>query len=100
MAVATDGANKFLAVWVNTINPKHSILSAQRYVTTNGDLDGVVDVLLRVSMLVHRYPQIRELDINPVIVNENEVVAVDARIFLGRPNLLSAVSVRSVATSL
>jgi len=43
-AVATDGANKFLAVWVNTINPKHSILSAQRYVTTNGDLDGVVDV--------------------------------------------------------
>ena len=46
-------------------------------------LDGVVDVLLRVSMLVHRYPQIRELDINPLIVNENEVIAVDARVFLG-----------------
>ena len=43
-AVATDGANKFLAVWVNTINPRHSILSAQRYVTSDGELDGVVDV--------------------------------------------------------
>ena len=45
-------------------------------------LDGVVDVLLRVSKLVHRYPQIREIDINPLIVNESEVTAVDARVFL------------------
>jgi acetyltransferase len=44
--------------------------------------DGVVDVLLRVSKLVHRYPQIREIDINPLIVNESEVIAVDARVFL------------------
>jgi len=42
--VATDGASKFLAVWVNTIQPSHSILSAQRYVTSNSALDGVVDV--------------------------------------------------------
>ena len=44
--------------------------------------DGVVDVLLRVSKLVHRYPQIREIDINPLIVTESEVIAVDARVFL------------------
>ncbi len=42
--VATDGRNKFLAVWVNTIRPDHSVLSAQRYVTTAGELAGVVDV--------------------------------------------------------
>ena len=42
--VATDGASKFLVVWVNTIKPSHSILSAQRYVTSNSSLDGVVDV--------------------------------------------------------
>jgi len=42
--VATDGASKFLVVWVNTIQPSHSILSAQRYVTSDSALDGVVDV--------------------------------------------------------
>ena len=45
-------------------------------------LDGVVDALLRVSKLVHSHPQIREIDINPLIVNESEVVVVDARVFL------------------
>ena len=43
-AVGTDGGNKFLAVWVNTLAPSHSVLSGQRYVTTDGDLDGVVDL--------------------------------------------------------
>jgi hypothetical protein len=42
--VAADGGNKFLTVWVNTISPTHSILSAQRYVNSEGDLGGVVDV--------------------------------------------------------
>lgn len=42
--IAADGANKFLAVWVNTISPTHSILSAQRYVNSDSDLGGVVDV--------------------------------------------------------
>ncbi len=41
--VATDGENKFLVVWVNTINPSHSVLSAQRFVTSNSALAGVVD---------------------------------------------------------
>ena len=45
-------------------------------------LDGVVDVLLRVSKLVLSYPQIREIDINPLIVHESKVIAVDARVFL------------------
>ena len=42
--VTTDGASKFLVVWVNTIQPQHSILSAQRYVTSDSNLDGVVDI--------------------------------------------------------
>ena len=41
---ATDSASKFLVVWVNTIQPSHSILSAQRYVTSDSALAGVVDV--------------------------------------------------------
>ena len=43
-SVATDGSSKFLAVWVNTVSPTHSILSGQRYVNSDGDLSGVVDV--------------------------------------------------------
>jgi acetyltransferase len=38
------------------------------------------DVLLRVSEMVCALPQLREMDINPIIVDENGAVAVDARI--------------------
>jgi acetyltransferase len=37
-------------------------------------------VLLRVSEMVCALPQLREMDINPIIVDENGAVAVDARI--------------------
>lgn len=40
----------------------------------------IIDVLLAVSELVCELPSIVELDINPLIVDENGVVAVDARI--------------------
>jgi len=41
------------------------------------------NVLLRVSEMVCALPQLREMDINPVIVDENGAVAVDARIVVG-----------------
>jgi acetyltransferase len=40
-------------------------------------------MLLRVSEMVCALPQLREMDINPVIVDENGAVAVDARIVVG-----------------
>ena len=40
-------------------------------------------VLLRVSEMVCELPQIREMDINPLIVDERGLVAVDARITVG-----------------
>jgi len=44
-AIGSNGENKYLAVWVNTIRADHSIISAQRYLAGNGsDWDGVVDV--------------------------------------------------------
>ena len=39
-------------------------------------------VLLRVSEMVCELPQLREMDINPIIVDENGAVAVDARIIV------------------
>ncbi|MDO5653456.1 MAG: bifunctional acetate--CoA ligase family protein/GNAT family N-acetyltransferase [Brachymonas sp.] len=44
------------------------------------DREALEQVLLRVSEMVCELPQLRELDINPIIVDENGAVAVDARI--------------------
>jgi acyl-CoA synthetase (NDP forming) len=44
------------------------------------DVDGLVQVLHRVSRLVEDLPEVAELDCNPVIVTEHGAVVVDARI--------------------
>ncbi len=49
------------------------------------DMDKLVDVLLAVSSMACELPWIREMDINPMIVDENGVVAVDARIVVAYP---------------
>jgi len=46
------------------------------------DIDSVVDVLLSVSKISEEINNLLELDINPLIVQEKGVVAVDARILL------------------
>jgi acetyltransferase len=46
------------------------------------DMDKLEHVLLRVSEMVCELPQLREMDINPIIVDENGAVAVDARIVI------------------
>jgi len=44
------------------------------------DLGALEAVLLRVSEMVCALPQLREMDINPILVDEHGAVAVDARI--------------------
>ncbi len=44
------------------------------------NMDALEQVLLRVSEMVCELPQLREMDINPIIVDETGAVAVDARI--------------------
>ncbi len=44
------------------------------------DMESLEQVLLRVSEMVCALPQLREMDINPLIVDEKGVVAVDARV--------------------
>jgi len=49
---------------------------------TAADRDALEQVLLRVSEMVCELPQLREMDINPIIVDESGAVAVDARIVI------------------
>jgi len=47
------------------------------------NLEALEQILLRVSEMVCALPQLREMDINPMIIDENGVIAVDARIVIG-----------------
>jgi acetyltransferase len=57
------------------------------------NMDALEQLLLRVSEMVCELPQLREMDINPIIVDETGAVAVDARIVID--NAPQAVSGRS-----
>jgi acyl-CoA synthetase (NDP forming) len=46
------------------------------------DKEALIDVLLKVSGLVEKMPEIKELDLNPVFAYKDAAVAVDARIVL------------------
>ena len=46
------------------------------------DVDAIVKILLATSKLVMDHPEIKELDLNPVLVYEKGAKTVDARIIL------------------
>jgi len=46
------------------------------------DIDTIVEILLNTSRLVMDYPEIKELDLNPIMVYEKGAKTVDARIIL------------------
>ncbi|MBN2616391.1 MAG: bifunctional acetate--CoA ligase family protein/GNAT family N-acetyltransferase [Bacteroidales bacterium] len=46
------------------------------------NIDKLVEVLIRLSYLAADYPEIEELDINPLIVTPDQVLALDARIVI------------------
>jgi acetyltransferase len=48
-------------------------------------IEALVDVLLRVSTMACELPWLKEMDINPLIVDEHGIVAVDARIRVDFP---------------
>jgi acetyltransferase len=46
------------------------------------NIEKLIEVLIRFSYLTTDYPEIKELDINPLLVTPNEVIALDARIVI------------------
>ena len=71
----------------------HDLIGRTRAATLLGEfrhmpparVDAVVDVLLRVSTMACELPWLKEMDINPLIVDEHGIVAVDARIRVDFP---------------
>jgi acyl-CoA synthetase (NDP forming) len=45
-----------------------------------GDIDSYVDIILRVSHLIASFPEIKELDVNPVRILGTGAIALDARV--------------------
>lgn len=74
--------NQFLARRLMERSRVHETLGAWRGAPAV-DMAALEQVLLRVSEMVCELPQLREMDINPIIVDEHGAVAVDARIVIG-----------------
>jgi len=50
--------------------------------TRSKDVEGLIRVMIRLSYLAADFPEITELDINPLLITPDEVIALDARIVL------------------
>jgi len=53
------------------------------------NLDLLEEILVRLSHLVTDFPEITEIDINPLYVNENSIFALDARVIIKPSNIRS-----------
>ncbi|MGD8955887.1 MAG: bifunctional acetate--CoA ligase family protein/GNAT family N-acetyltransferase [Chromatiaceae bacterium] len=54
------------------------------------DMGKLTDALQRISEIACELPQVQELDVNPMLVDEDGVVAVDARIVVAAPETSTA----------
>jgi acetyltransferase len=52
------------------------------------NIDRLIEVLMRLSYLVADYPEIKELDVNPLLVTPESAIALDARMILDRAMIL------------
>lgn len=60
----------------------YKILSGYRGIPPS-DINKIADVIVRVGEIGYRYPEIREIDINPLMAYPDGVLALDVRIILG-----------------
>ncbi|HEU4366126.1 MAG TPA: bifunctional acetate--CoA ligase family protein/GNAT family N-acetyltransferase [Candidatus Krumholzibacteria bacterium] len=55
------------------------------------NIDRLIEVLMRLSYLVADYPEIKELDVNPLLCTPEDAIALDARIILDHEAVLHPV---------
>lgn len=78
-AVALPPLNLKLAYDLMEQTQIHELLQGYRD-RPAADMKAVASTLVRVSQMIAELPEIMELDINPLLANENGVIALDARI--------------------
>lgn len=83
-AVALPPLNRSLAADLIQRTKAHKLLGKFRDMPPV-DIEVLIDILLYVSNMACELPWIQEMDINPLIVDDKEVVAVDARIRVDYP---------------
>lgn len=54
------------------------------------NINKLIESIIRLSYLIADFPEIKELDINPLLVTETEVIALDARIILESDRTISS----------
>jgi acetyltransferase len=55
------------------------------------NIDRLIEIIMRFSYLVADYPEIKELDINPLLVTPEDVIALDARVVIDRDLVVHSV---------
>ena len=55
------------------------------------DIDRLIEVMIRFSLLVADFPEIREFDINPLLVSPERIVALDAASHVGDRHCFSEI---------
>ncbi len=48
------------------------------------NVDKLIEILMRLSYLIADYPEIEELDINPLLVTPDDAIALDARVIINK----------------
>ncbi|OHB80215.1 MAG: GNAT family N-acetyltransferase [Planctomycetes bacterium RBG_16_64_10] len=48
------------------------------------DIDKLIEIIMRFSYLVADYPEIKEVDVNPLLVTPHRAIALDARVLVDR----------------
>jgi acetyltransferase len=81
-AVELPPINTFLARDMIQRTRISKMLGAFRHLAP-ADMEALENVMLRVSEIACELPWVRELDINPLIVDENGAIALDARVVVG-----------------
>ena len=78
-AIGLPPLNRTLAVRMMEETRAYSLLKGQRG-RKAADMDLLEEMVVRLSQLLVDYPEIAELDMNPVIIKDGKPMAVDARV--------------------
>lgn len=55
------------------------------------NIDRLIEILMRFSYLIADYPEILEMDVNPLLVTPDDVIALDARVVIDQKTALHSV---------